>query len=167
MAIAEMSDGGEERGTGLDPLALDNQLCFALYAASRSIARVYREALGEAQLTYPQYLVLLVLWEEDGLTIGAIGDRLLLDSGTLTPLLRRMESMGLVTRSRVEQDNRRVRVHLTEQGNGLRATVKAARDEVMVALDMTDTELLRLRARLLEVVDRLERHLEKSETRRR
>src|SRR6056297_1435496 len=126
------------RGDGRDPLALENQLCFALYAASRSIARVYRDALSEANLTYPQYLVLIVLWEEDGLTIGEIGDRLLLDSGTLTPLIRRMETMGMVTRSRVEQDNRRVRVHLTEVGQALRVTARAAREVVVEALDMTD-----------------------------
>ena len=79
-------------------LLLDNQLCFKLYAASRAVTRAYKPMLDELGLTYPQYLVMLALWEEDGPTVSALGERLSLDSGTLTPLLKRLEASGLVAR---------------------------------------------------------------------
>lgn len=101
-------------------LALDHQLCFALYAASRATTQAYREFLEPLGLTYPQYLVLLALWERDGVTVTELGRRLHLDSGTLSPLLRRMEAGGSVVRRRGGQDARTVSVHLTEQGLGLR-----------------------------------------------
>ena len=91
-------------------LRLDNQLCFALYAATRAMTRTYRERLGPLGLTYPQYLVLIVLWESDGVTVGQLGQRLLLDSGTLTPLVKRLETAGLVTRNRREADEREVEI---------------------------------------------------------
>lgn len=103
---------------------LDEQLCFQLYTASRLVTRAYRPLLDELGLTYPQYLVLLVLWEvrDDGTkapTVSELGERLLLDSGTLTPLLKRMERQGLVTRTRDPEDERSVRIGLTEAGSGL------------------------------------------------
>ncbi len=101
-------------------LALDNQLCFALYAASRLTTSAYRACLDPIGITYPQYLVLLVLWETDGATVTDLGRRLYLDSGTLSPLLRRMEALGLVRRQREEQDARLVTVHLTGDGTALR-----------------------------------------------
>ena len=93
-------------------LRLDAQLCFALYAASRATTAAYREPLAELGLTYPQYLVLLVLWEEEGLSVKEIGQRLHLDSGTLTPVLKRLEEAGFVRRRRDAQDERQVRVEL-------------------------------------------------------
>lgn len=102
-------------------LRLDDQLCFPIYAASRRIQAVYRPLLEPLGLTYPQYLVMLVLWEEDGLRVSAIGDRLALDSGTLTPLLKRLEAAGLVERRRDTSDNRVVRISLTDAGRALRA----------------------------------------------
>ena len=106
-------------------LLLDHQLCFALYSTSLSMTKIYKPLLAGLGLTYPQYLVMLVLWESDGLMVSEIGDRLFLDSGTLTPLLKRLESGGLIVRFRDERDERCVRVKLSPEGRRLRA--RAAR----------------------------------------
>lgn len=106
-------------------LLLDHQLCFALYSTSLGMTKIYKPLLAGLGLTYPQYLVMLVLWESDGLMVSEIGARLFLDSGTLTPLLKRLESGGLIARFRDEQDERCVRVKLSPEGRRLRA--KAAR----------------------------------------
>jgi DNA-binding MarR family transcriptional regulator len=103
-----------------DPLHLDRQVCFPLYAATNLITRLYRPVLTSLGLTYPQYLVMLVLWEREPQTVGGLGVRLHLDSGTLTPLLKRMEAAGLVSRRRDPLDERRVAVTLTEAGRQLR-----------------------------------------------
>lgn len=109
-----------------DLLELDNQLCFALHAASRRVVRGYRDALGALDMTYPQYLVMLVLWRWDRLdfarpTVTALGERLDLDSGTLTPLLRRLEQKGLIARRRGTADERELFVHITRAGRALKA----------------------------------------------
>jgi DNA-binding MarR family transcriptional regulator len=104
----------------VNELALDQQLCFALYKASRAVASAYRPALGELGITYPQYLVMLALWERDGRGVRDLGDELELDTGTLSPLLRRLEGRHLVRRERLAADERRVTVHLTEAGVALR-----------------------------------------------
>ena len=101
-------------------LALDDQLCFPLYAAARAVQQRYRPLLDELGITYPQYLVLLVLWEEDGLSVKRIGARLMLDSGTLTPLLKRLEAAGLLERRRSAADGRVVTAHLTGAGAALK-----------------------------------------------
>jgi DNA-binding MarR family transcriptional regulator len=103
-----------------DHLLLDQQLCFALYAASRSVTGLYRPLLEPLGLTYPQYLVMLVLWEQDGLSVRELGQRLQLDSGTLTPLLKRLQAAGLVDRQRRTQDEREVEIRLTVAGLALR-----------------------------------------------
>ena len=100
--------------------ATDEMVCFALYAATRSTTQAYRALLAPWGLTYPQYLVLLVLWERDGLSVSDIGERLYLDSGTLTPLLKRLEAQGLVDRSRDPQDERRVVIRLTAKARALK-----------------------------------------------
>ena len=100
-------------------LHLENQLCFALYSASLAMTKIYKPLLKSIGLTYPQYLVMLVLWEGDGLTVSEIGDLLFLDSGTLTPLLKRLEATGLVARLRDTEDERRVRIKLTSAGTRL------------------------------------------------
>lgn len=105
---------------GEDPLLLDRQVCFPLYAATNLLTRLYGPVLAAIGLTYPQYLVMLVLWEEEPQTVGELGARLYLDSGTLTPLLKRMEAAGLVSRQRDPQDERRVLVSLTPKGRALR-----------------------------------------------
>lgn len=106
--------------SGSDHLALDDQLCFALYAAQRAMTRAYAPLLEPLGLTYPQYLVLLVLWEGDDVPVRELGERLALDSGTLTPLLKRLEERGTVTRQRDAADERVVRIQLTKQGRALR-----------------------------------------------
>lgn len=107
--------------SGDDPLLLDRQVCFPLYAATNLLGRLYGPVLKPLGLTYPQYLVMLVLWEEEPQTVGSLGTRLYLDSGTLTPLLKRMEQAGHISRSRDPEDERRVMIALTEQGRALRA----------------------------------------------
>ncbi len=114
-------------------LRLDQQLCFAVYSAAHAFNRFYRPLLGRLGLTYPQYLVLLVLWETDRLSVSAIGERLLLDSGTLTPLLKRMETMGLVTRQRAASDERQVVVALTAKGQELRREAEAFPTRILAA----------------------------------
>lgn len=103
-----------------DILKLDNQLCFALYATNRAMTKAYKPLLDPFNLTYPQYLVLLVLYETDGIGVKALGDRLYLDSGTLTPLLKRMEASDLLTRDRSEDDERKVMITLTQKGTSLK-----------------------------------------------
>lgn len=99
-----------------DPLKLENQLCFPLYVASKEVIRLYHPHLAELDLTYTQYIALMVLWEEKSISVKALGERLYLDTGTLTPLLKSMEKKGLVTRRRSEKDERSVTVGLTEEG---------------------------------------------------
>jgi DNA-binding MarR family transcriptional regulator len=107
-----------------DWLQLDQQLCFALYSTSLAMTKQYKPLLAPLGLTYPQYLALLVLWERDGCSVGELGERLFLDSGTLTPLLKRMEAAGWLTRERAAEDERRVVVHLTPEGRALRQKAK-------------------------------------------
>jgi DNA-binding MarR family transcriptional regulator len=102
-------------------LKLSDQLCFALYSTSLAMTKVYKPLLAKLGVTYPQYLVLLVLWENNGLVVSTIGERLYLDSGTLTPLLKRLEAGGLITRQRDAADERRVRIHLTAAGSAMKA----------------------------------------------
>jgi DNA-binding MarR family transcriptional regulator len=104
-----------------EALRLDNQLCFALYSASLTMTKLYKPLLAELGLTYPQYLVMLVLWEQDGQTVSELGARLALDSGTLTPLLKRMEASGFLARTRAVDDERRVVITLTPAGQKLKA----------------------------------------------
>jgi MarR family transcriptional regulator, organic hydroperoxide resistance regulator len=125
-------------------LLLDNQLCFALYSASLAMTKLYKPLLDELALTYPQYLVMLVLWEGDGLMVSALGERLSLDSGTLTPLLKRLESAGLVSRMRDAADERRVHIHLTAAGRRLKARAAKVPGCVLAASQCSIPELLQL-----------------------
>ncbi|MGA0588613.1 MarR family winged helix-turn-helix transcriptional regulator [Dyella sp. KRB-257] len=127
------------------PLCLKRQLCFALYAASNRVTRLARSALDALGLTYPQYLVLLVLWEHSTCTVGEIGQALMLDSGTLTPLLKRMEANGLLTRTRDPADERCVRIALSPQGRALkrRAAQVPAGMRCRIGLPPDDIESLR------------------------
>lgn len=111
--------------TAHNALLLDQQLCFALYSSSLAMTKLYKPLLEPLGLTYPQYLVLLVLWEGDGGMVSELGERLYLDSGTLTPLLKRMQTAGWLQRQRDSEDERRVRVYLTEAGRQLRAQAAA------------------------------------------
>lgn len=140
--------------TQADSLKLDSMLCFAVYAAGHAFTRFYKPRLDALGLTYPQYLVFLVLWEEDGLTVKALGDKLFLDSGTITPLIKRLEARGLVRRQRDEDDERQVRILLTPEGRALRAKALAVPLAVGEALgdapagDAMRRSLHELRARL-------------------
>lgn len=127
------------------PLCLKRQLCFALYAASNRVTRLARPALDALGLTYPQYLVLLVLWEHAPCTVGEIGQALMLDSGTLTPLLKRMEANGLVTRTRDRDDERCVRIALSPQGRALKRRAGNIPEGMrcQIALPTADIESLR------------------------
>jgi DNA-binding MarR family transcriptional regulator len=120
-----------QRPTADQALLLDNQLCFALYSASLAMTKLYKPLLAELGLTYPQYLAMLVLWERDGLMVSELGERLFLDSGTLTPLLKRLESAGLIARIRALDDERRVHITLTAAGRKLKA--RAARIPACIA----------------------------------
>lgn len=127
-------------------LQLDEQVCFALYDVSRAITRLYGPLLAELGLTYPQYLTMLVLWEADEPTsVGDLGARLHLDSGTLTPLLKRLESLGLVERRRDEADERRVLVSLTEEGRELQDRAASVPGCLVAAMGVDLTTLLALR----------------------
>lgn len=128
-----------------EELLLRRQVCFALYAASRAATALYRPVLDELGLTYPQYLVLLLLWERDGRTVKELGDELMLDSGTLSPLLKRLESGGLVTRRRSAGDERVVEVHLTRAGTSLRRRALQVPRRLAAATGLSTTELAGLR----------------------
>lgn len=135
-----------------DDLALDRQVCFALYSASRAATAAYRPLLDELGVTYPQYLVLLVLWERDGRGVREICDELGLDTGTLSPLLKRLEGLGLVERRRLSSDERRVEIHLTDAGTALRERAADIPRKLAAATGMSEEELLALRQALLRVV---------------
>jgi DNA-binding MarR family transcriptional regulator len=139
-----------------DALRLDNQLCFGLYAAANAIMRAYRPQLSELGVTYPQYLVLMALWEDDRKTVSELGRCLLLDSGTLTPLLKRMEAAGLVDRQRRARDEREVEIALTEHGSRLRHDAIGVRRHIVAKLGMDAASIARLRAELNEVMAALE-----------
>jgi MarR family transcriptional regulator, organic hydroperoxide resistance regulator len=138
-------------------LKLDHQLCFALYSASLAMTRLYKPLLEPLGLTYPQYLVMLVLWEGDGITVSQLGGRLSLDSGTLTPLLKRLESSGLVQRLRDAADERRVLLQLTPPGRALKTRALAVPEAVACAAGCPLDELAALTARLKALRDDITR----------
>ncbi len=129
-------------------LLLDHQLCFALYAASLAMTKLYKPLLDPLGLTYPQYLVMLVLWQGDGLTVSMLGERLALDSGTLTPLLKRLESAGQVQRLRDSADERRVLLQLTPAGRALKSRALSVPQTIAAASGCELGELASLTARL-------------------
>lgn len=138
-------------------LALDDQICFALYAAHRAVQRVYRPLLERLGLTYTQYLVMLVLWEREGLSVRELGARLRLDSGTLTPTLKRMTDRGWVRRARCTEDGRVVRVHLTDAGRRMRAEAEAIPGAVVGCFGPDpDLDPVQLKTALERVVTLLE-----------
>ncbi|WP_245761705.1 MarR family winged helix-turn-helix transcriptional regulator [Saccharopolyspora shandongensis] len=129
-------------------LALDRQVCFALYSASRAFTGLYRPVLEELGLTYPQYLVMLVLWEHESVTVKELGAALRLDSGTLSPLLKRLEARGLLTRHRSFADERSVAVALTEDGADMRAQARCIPDRMVAATGLQIDELEQLKSTL-------------------
>jgi DNA-binding MarR family transcriptional regulator len=131
-----------------DLLRLDHQVCFALYSASLAMTKVYKPLLDKLGLTYPQYLVMLALWEADAVTVSTLGERLSLDSGTLTPLLKRLEAAALVTRTRDRQDERRVLVTLTPAGRALREGAAGIPACILASSGCSVPELMALNTQL-------------------
>jgi len=150
--------------TASDPadawLALDKQLCFALYSASLAMTKVYKPLLAPLGLTYPQYLVMLALWEADGQSVSALGDKLALDSGTLTPLLKRLETQGRLSRERDAGDERRVLIHLTAEGRKLKLAARAVPQAIGRASGCELSEIVELTRQLTSVRDALSRATE-------
>ena len=134
-----------------DMLALENQFCFALYSTSLAMTKTYKALLDRLGLTYPQYLVMLVLWEGDDVLVKSIGEKLLLDSGTLTPLLKRLEALGLVKRTRDRLDERQVRITLTRDGRALKRRARDIPPQVLCASGRSQKTLVELRAQLLAI----------------
>jgi DNA-binding MarR family transcriptional regulator len=143
-----------------DALRLDQQLCFAIYSASRAMTRAYAPLLEPLGVTYPQYLVLLVLWAEDGISVKALGEQLALDSATLTPLLKRLSERGIVERRRDEKDERVVRIHLTPEGRSLQRKARKVPIELACRAgfegDAGLARLVKLRKELVALTERLE-----------
>jgi MarR family transcriptional regulator, organic hydroperoxide resistance regulator len=136
-------------------LRLDNQLCFAVYSASLAMTKLYKPLLDKLHLTYPQYLVMLVLWERDGLMVSELGERLSLDSGTLTPLLKRLEANGLVARIRDVADERRVHINLTAAGRRLKARAASVPACLMAASQCSVEDLVALTQQIQQLRDRV------------
>ena len=136
-------------------LLLDNQLCFALYSASLAMTKLYKPLLKQLGMTYPQYLAMLVLWERDGLMVSELGERLSLDSGTLTPLLKRMEAAGWISRQRDAQDERRVTVRLTPGGRKLKTQAAAIPGCILSATQCALPEIMALTQQVQALRDRL------------
>lgn len=144
-------------------LMLGEQLCFALYSTSLAMTKIYRKLLKQWDLTYPQYLVLMVLWEQDGLSVSQIGEPLFLDSATLTPLLKRMEAMGLIVRQRVPEDERQVRVLLTSQAKELREQALAIPKTLACASSCELQQIISLREQLNQLRQQLHHYADRLE----
>jgi MarR family transcriptional regulator, organic hydroperoxide resistance regulator len=143
------------------PLELGEFLCFAIYSASHAFNRVYQPLLKEVELTYPQFIAMVVLWGQDGQTVGELGEKLFLQSNTLTPMLKRLESLGYITRSRDSADERQVRIHLTEAGRKLRLQASDVVRSVRDATGLQDKQM----NDLVRDVDALRRKLESHQCR--
>ena len=141
--------------SALDPQRLDNQICFAVYSAAHAFNRVYKPLLDRLGLTYPQYLVILVLWERDDVPVKDIGEKLFLDSGTLTPLLKRLEAAHLVKRTRSREDERQVLIALTPQGHALKEKARAVPQSILAASDCSVSELVAMKDEIVALRDRL------------
>jgi DNA-binding MarR family transcriptional regulator len=150
--------GNTQQGTDL--LALGNQLCFALYSASLEMTKLYRPLLEPLNLTYPQYLVMLVLWEQSGILVKELGARLHLDSGTLTPLLKRLEKAGFVRRQRDPRDERGVLVSLTKQGEHLKAKALKVPQVIGCSLGMSGKNIVALHKNILEAREHVQAYRE-------
>ena len=140
-----MAEALHENPADFNPLALDNQLCFPLYAASRELTRCYKPFLDPLELTYPQYVTMMALWEQDGMKVGELGVRLHLDSATLTPLLKRLEARGYLSRRRSNTDERAVIVTLTQEGRDLREQALEVPRCIAGRLNLDPTEAMQLK----------------------
>ncbi|MEF0863106.1 MULTISPECIES: MarR family winged helix-turn-helix transcriptional regulator [Rhizobium] len=141
-----------------DPLKLDTFICFALYSANHAMNRLYKPMLDELNLTYPQYLVMVTLWEEDGQTVGGIGEKLFLESSTLTPLLKRLEAAGFIRRTRSKEDERQVLIRLTSEGTALKKKATGIPACILDASDTTANELTRLKVEIIKLREALSKN---------
>jgi DNA-binding MarR family transcriptional regulator len=149
-------DGMARKSPAADqPLRLDNQICFAVYSAAHAFNRVYKPLLDRLGLTYPQYLVMLVLWERDGVPVKEIGERLFLDSGTLTPLLKRLEQAGFLKRTRSTEDERQVLIALTSHGQALKDKARSVPMSILAASECSIAELSAVKNEIVALRNRL------------
>jgi DNA-binding MarR family transcriptional regulator len=142
------------------PLELDAQLCFALYSTSLAMTKTYKPLLDRVGLTYPQYITMLVLWEADDMTVKQLAERLNLDSATMTPLLKRLETQGLVRRTRGIEDERQVHITLTDAGRELKSAISGIPSEIFCAAGSNGDALMKLRDDLVKLRASLNAHLE-------
>jgi len=140
----------------LKALQLENQICFPLYVIAKEITGLYRPFLDEIGITYPQYLVMMVLWENDGLPVSHIGEKLFLDSGTLTPLLKRLETKGIISRKRKKEDERVVEVFLTEAGKQLQQKACEIPGKIQTTIGIETEDLLHLKETVLKILNKIE-----------
>lgn len=144
--------------TKYDNLTLNHQLCFALYAATHAVTRAYRDGLEQAGLTYTQYLVMMVLWEKDNISVGSIAQRLDLDSATLTPMLKRLEIAGFIARKRNKDDERVVEISLSKAGDALQEIIAKVQNGVACQTGLSQEEFFELRASLQRLVETMPRN---------
>ncbi|WP_294212850.1 MarR family transcriptional regulator [uncultured Chryseobacterium sp.] len=136
-------------------LKLENQICFPLYVIAKEITGLYRPFLDELDMTYPQYLVMMVLWEHDGMTVSCIGEKLYLDSGTLTPLFKRLEAKGLITRQRKKEDERVVEIFITEAGKQLKSRACSVPEKIIASTKVDPEDLIRLKESVQNIIKTL------------
>ena len=139
-----------------DLLKLENQICFPLYVASRLITRAYQPMLDDMGITYPQYLVLLALWENDGQTVNQISQELYLNTNTITPLLKRMEKTGIITRTRSQEDERKVLIRLTSQGINLKKKAYCIPNEILQKTGLSLSEINQLKQQIHQLIHQME-----------
>ncbi|KAA0130732.1 MarR family transcriptional regulator [Chryseobacterium sp. SN22] len=138
-------------------LKLDNQLCFPLYVIAKEITGLYRPFLDELDITYPQYLVMMILWEHDGLPVNSIGEKLYLDSGTLTPLLKRLEAKGFISRKRKKEDERVVEVFITESGKALQLKACEIPGKLLQKIDAAPEDWIHLKESVQKILNKIEK----------
>jgi DNA-binding MarR family transcriptional regulator len=134
---------------------LENQLCFPIYAASRLVTRLYQPELDKHKLTYPQYVILLILWQQDGVTVGEIGQQAILNNNTLTPILKRMEQSDLIERRRDEWDERKVRIFLTQHGHALQQSLSCLPSQLVDKVGLDLEKAKQLKVLLADLMDKL------------
>lgn len=139
------------------PPKLGNQICFPLYVIAKEITGLYRPFLDELDITYPQYLVMMVLWENDGLTVSHIGEKLFLDSGTLTPLLKRLEGKGFIVRKRNKEDERVVEAFLTATGTALQQKACEIPNKIQEKIGVEPADLLQLKESIQKILSKIEK----------
>lgn len=138
-------------------LKLDSQICFPMYVASRMITRAYQPLLDDLGITYPQYLVLMVLWEQDGMLVNDIAQRLYLNTNTITPLLKRMEKSGIVARNRSQEDERKVVIQLTQKGHEMKSAAHCVPEEIFKKMGFDLDEFQQLKGVLSKLINHMEK----------